>query len=77
MAVKTVPYVHVEVTSVSENSNEAIVTLLKAFNMSGQLIKTNSIEELQPGMYILQGLTQDGRLINQKIIKQTKSYILS
>ena len=65
-------YVHVEVTSVSENSNEAIVTLLKAFNMSGQLIKTNSIEELQPGMYILQGLTQDGRLVNQKIIKQTK-----
>ncbi|MBR4147152.1 MAG: T9SS type A sorting domain-containing protein [Bacteroidales bacterium] len=65
-------YVHVDVTSIAENTSEAIVTLLKVYNMSGQLVKINNVEELQPGLYILQGLTQDGKLVNQKIIKQSK-----
>jgi hypothetical protein len=59
-------YVLIEVTSVPEDTEETIVTLLKVYNMKGQRI--DSTNELAPGMYIFQGLTQSGKLIHQKRI---------
>ena len=61
-------YVLVEVTSVPENTEETIVTLLNVYNMNGQLVKTACTDELSPGMYIFQGLTENGKLVNQKRI---------
>ena len=61
-------YVLIEVTSVPETNNETIVTLLKVYNMNGQLVAKEHTDELSPGIYIFQGLTQNGKLIQQKRI---------
>lgn len=61
-------YVLVEVTSVPETNDETIVTLLKVYNMNGQLVAKEHTDELSPGIYIFQGLTQNGKLIQQKRI---------
>lgn len=61
-------YVLVEVTSVPEENDDTIVTLLNVYNMNGQLVKTENTEQLSPGVYILQGLTQNGKLIYKKRI---------
>ena len=63
-------YVLIEVTSIPENKEETIVTVLKIYSMNGQLIKNANREALSNGVYILQGLTQSGKLVNQKIIVQ-------
>lgn len=60
-------HVIVEVTEVQEHAQEAIVTVLKVYTMTGQLIRNVNREELSTGVYILQGLTQNGKLINQKV----------
>ena len=60
-------YVLIEVTSVPEDSDETIVTLMKVYNMKGQLIEKNP-DELSPGIYIFQGITQNGKFVNQKRI---------
>ena len=57
-------YVLIEVTSVPEDTDETIVTLLKVYNINGQVVKTDSMDNLAPGMYIFQGLTQSGKLVN-------------
>lgn len=61
-------YVFVEVTAVPENEKQSIVTLLKIYNMKGQLLNTTDLESLHDGVYIIQGLTEDGKLINKKTL---------
>lgn len=61
-------YVFIEVTSIPENNDEAIVTLLKVYNMNGQQIRINNADELSPGVYILQGLTPSGKLVSRKVV---------
>ena len=61
-------YVFIEVTSVGENSDEVIVTVTKIYTLQGQLIKNVNLENLSRGIYIVQGLTSNGRLVNQKVI---------
>jgi len=61
-------YLLIDVTNVEENSNEEIVTLLKVYTMSGQLIRNANLQELSTGVYIMQGLTQDGRLVSNKVM---------
>lgn len=61
-------YVFIEVTSIPENDDEAIVTLLKVYNMNGQQIRINNTDELSPGVYILQGLTPSGKLVSRKVV---------
>lgn len=60
--------IFIEVTSLPENTDEPIVTLLKVYTMNGQQIRCTNTEELSRGVYIFQGLTQTGKLVNQKII---------
>lgn len=60
-------YVTVEVTSVPEHATETIVSTLKVYTMTGQLVSNAHREELSTGVYIIQGLTQDGRLIHKKV----------
>lgn len=61
-------YVFLEITSVPENDGESMVTILKIYTMNGQLLRSTNLETLSNGIYIMQGLTQNGELINQKII---------
>jgi len=61
-------YVIVEVTGIEENTKNNIVTVLNVFNMSGQRIQANNMDELNTGVYIIQGLTEDGRLVSRKMV---------
>nr|MCR5014001.1 T9SS type A sorting domain-containing protein [Bacteroidales bacterium] len=65
-------YIIVVVTSIEENSDEEIVTLLKIYNIKGQLLRNVNLEELSTGVYILQGLTQDGKLVSNKVLVTRK-----
>ena len=61
-------YVFITVTGVLENTDEGIVTVTKVYTLSGQLIRNANLEELSRGVYIVQGLTKDGKLINKKML---------
>ena len=61
-------FVLIEVTGIEENANEGIVSVTRIYTMSGQCLKHNNVNELSNGIYIIQGLTQDGQLISQKVV---------
>ncbi len=62
-------YIIIEVTSVPENDNDnEIVTLLKIYSTSGQVIRNANMSELSSGVYILQGLTATGKFVTKKVI---------
>ena len=61
-------YLLITVTSVPENEMEEIVNVTKIYTMSGQLLHNVNPEELSQGVYILQGLTASGKLVNRKIM---------
>lgn len=60
--------VFVEVTNTEEYSCEAISKILKIYTMNGQVINASNVQQLKPGIYIIQGLTHDGKLISQKTL---------
>ena len=61
-------YVLIEVTSTPEYSNEEIVTVTKVYTINGQLIRNTNLEELSHGIYIIQGLSSDGKLVTRKMV---------
>lgn len=62
-------YIIIEVTSVTENEIEnQIVTLLKIYSASGQVVRNSNMDELSPGIYIIQGLTSTGKFVTKKVI---------
>ena len=63
-----VDYVVVDVTSIPENTDEEIVTVTNIYNAHGQAIAERSLEELNTGLYIIQGLTKDGKMVSRKIV---------
>ena len=65
-------HVKIEVTGIEENTDSRIVDVLSVYNMTGQRIMVNDMNELNTGVYILQGLTSDGRLVNQKVMVDRK-----
>ena len=65
-------HVYIEVTGIEENTDSRIVNVLSVYNMTGQRIMVNDMKELNTGVYILQGLTEDGRLVCQKVIIDKK-----
>ena len=68
-------YVLIEVpntTSVGEHTNNGIVNILKVFTLTGQLVKEANMENLSPGIYLVQGQTLDGRLVTQKMVVNPK-----
>jgi len=58
----------IEVTAVPENTMEEITTITKIYTATGQLIRNANPEELSRGVYIIQGLTSDGKLVTRKVI---------
>ena len=61
-------YVYIEVTGIEENSLDEIISVTRIYTMNGQVLKCNDTEELSNGIYILQGLTKDGKLVSQKVV---------
>ena len=61
-------YLLIEVTSVPENIDEEIVTVMKVYNMNGQLVKQSQLENLSRGVYIMQGMTASGKLVSWKVV---------
>ena len=65
-------HITIEVTGIEENVDSRIVNMLNVYNMKGQRIIVNDMNELNTGVYIIQGLTEDGRLVSQKAIINRK-----
>ena len=65
-------FVQIEVTGIEENVDNRIINVLNVYNMKGQRISANHMSELNTGVYILQGLTEDGRLVSQKVMVDKK-----
>ena len=61
-------YVVVDITNTPENTDEEIVTVTNIYNAQGQAIAEKSLEELSTGLYIIQGLTKDGKSVARKIV---------
>jgi len=62
----------IEVTGISEQSVGEMVSVLRIYNANGQILNVKEIAELNTGVYILQGLTQDGRLVSRKMVINRK-----
>ena len=65
-------YVLVEIpdhTSVSEIEFEEIIDIVEIYNINGQIIKANSIDDLSQGIYLIKGMTQSGKTVVRKIVK--------
>ena len=56
-------------TSVLEIGYEEIIDIVEIYNINGQIIKANSIDDLSQGMYIIKGVTQNGKTVVRKIVK--------
>ena len=61
-------YLFITVTSASENTSEENVTITGIYTMSGQRLKTNDSKVLKSGVYIIQGVTADGKPITRRLI---------
>ena len=61
-------YLFISVTGVSESVDEEIVSITKIYTLNGQVIRNANHEELSRGVYIIQGLTSNGKLTTKKLI---------
>ena len=64
-------YILIEIldpTAVDETADESIVSILKVYTLNGQAIRQTNLEGLNPGVYVIQGLTPDGKLVTRKIV---------
>lgn len=57
----------IDVTSLDENADEQIVSILRIYTLIGQQINCSKIEQLPRGIYIIQGKTTNGKIVNRKI----------
>ena len=55
---------------VNENvvEDEEIVTIVRIINLNGQTLLCKDVNELTPGIYILQGMNKDGKMVNKKTV---------
>ena len=65
-------YILIEIpdhTSVLENEYEEIVNVTEIYNVNGQRVNANSIQELNQGIYIIKGVTGSGKTVIRKIVR--------
>ena len=60
-------YLLISVTSVPENTDEELLTITKVYTLNGQIVRNANLEELSRGVYIVQGLTKNGKPITRKL----------
>ena len=61
-------YLFITVTSTPENATPEIITVFNVYTLNGQMIHNAKLEDLSRGVYIVQGLTSDGKLSTQKLV---------
>ena len=61
-------FVIVDVTGIEETSDEAIATVLRIFTMNGQCLKHCNLDELGNGIYLIQGMTEEGQMVTRKMV---------
>ena len=59
-------HIDIMVTGITETEDE-IVTVVNVYNMQGQSLGIKDLNELNTGVYILQGLTRNGNLVTRKV----------
>lgn len=59
-------------TGIAERANDVVINVQYIFNMLGQRVNVTDLNELTPGIYVLQGQTEDGRLVNKKVLINRK-----
>lgn len=65
-------YIFIEIPShesVSEIEYEQIVNIIEIYNLNGQRVNANNIQELNSGMYIIKGVTETGKTVIRKIVR--------
>lgn len=60
--------VTIEITDIKESFDSKIISLLNVYNLKGQRINVEDLNELSTGIYFLQGWTEDGRLVSKKTL---------
>lgn len=65
-------HVEVYITDIQEDTSKEIVTVLRVFSANGHTLTCKSLDDLSAGIYILQGLTEDGRLVSRKVFVRGK-----
>ena len=60
-------HVNVTVTAVPEQTAASMVTVLGIYTLTGQRVQGTSLEALGKGVYLLEGLTADGKRIHRKM----------
>ena len=55
-------------TSTSECTNDEILTVLHIYTTHGQQLRHTNLKALSRGVYIIQGLTSEGKLVSQKLL---------
>ena len=61
-------YLYIDITGIDENESDEIVTLVRVINAKGQTLPCKDLNELNSGLYILQGTTKDGKMVSKKIV---------
>ncbi len=56
------------VTSTPESATTEMVTVIKVYTLSGQMIPNANLDELSHGVYIIQGLTREGKLVTRMFL---------
>lgn len=55
--------------SVQESQNEVIINVIEIYNLNGQRVNANNLEELNQGIYIIKGVTETGKTVIRKIVR--------
>ena len=61
-------YLLISITGIGEHNLGEMTSVLKIYTMSGQCLKHNNVNELNNGIYLLQGLTEDGKMVSKKVV---------
>lgn len=65
-------YIEVIVTGIDDTFANSEIEIQQIYNLSGQLMRSNNLEELNNGIYVIRGKANDGQIINRKIVISNK-----
>ena len=55
--------------SISEIEYEEIINVIEIYNLNGQRLNANNINDLNQGIYIIKGVTENGKTVTRKVVK--------
>jgi hypothetical protein len=57
---------HADVEEIYEDGE--IINIERIYNVNGQLMQSTNLNELNTGVYIIQGTTESGKIVNKKTV---------